>query len=105
MRYRSSISFELGASTTFNRAPPRHQHVAVSSVGQISSPALVRERDSLVQLIGSAMTARAAMRSCWRLMISFPFSSSPIFYRSEETTSELQTLMRNSYAVFCLKKQ
>src|SRR3546814_8718378 len=25
--------------------------------------------------------------------------------RSEENTSELQTLMRNSYAVFCLKKK
>src|SRR3546814_1244672 len=25
--------------------------------------------------------------------------------RSEEHTSELQSLMRNSYAVFCLKKQ
>src|SRR3546814_9235087 len=31
----------------------------------------------------------------------------PIFValRSEEHTSELQSLMRNSYAVFCLKKQ
>src|SRR3546814_1106938 len=27
------------------------------------------------------------------------------FGRSEEHTSELQSLMRNSYAVFCLKKQ
>src|SRR3546814_7334356 len=27
-----------------------------------------------------------------------------INYRSEEHTSELQSLMRNSYAVFCLKK-
>src|SRR3546814_7109246 len=26
-------------------------------------------------------------------------------YRSEEHTSELQTLMRTSYAVFCLKKK
>src|SRR3546814_8205855 len=26
----------------------------------------------------------------------------PRFYRSEEHTSELQSLMRNSYAVFCL---
>src|SRR3546814_10839771 len=26
-------------------------------------------------------------------------------YRSEEHTSELQSLMRTSYAVFCLKKQ
>src|SRR3546814_1965698 len=28
-----------------------------------------------------------------------------IFMRSEEHTSELQSLMRNSYAVFCLKKK
>src|SRR3546814_2053336 len=28
-----------------------------------------------------------------------------IFYRSEEHTSELQSLMRISYAVFCLKKK
>src|SRR3546814_8454037 len=27
------------------------------------------------------------------------------FERSEEHTSELQSLMRNSYAVFCLKKK
>src|SRR3546814_10761776 len=30
---------------------------------------------------------------------------SPIFSRSEEHTSELQSLMRISYAVFCLKKK
>src|SRR3546814_1373199 len=29
----------------------------------------------------------------------------PITYRSEEHTSELQSLMRISYAVFCLKKK
>src|SRR3546814_3949544 len=29
----------------------------------------------------------------------------PISARSEEHTSELQSLMRNSYAVFCLKKK
>src|SRR3546814_1574750 len=27
------------------------------------------------------------------------------FFRSEEHTSEFQSLMRNSYAVFCLKKK
>src|SRR3546814_6270535 len=32
-----------------------------------------------------------------------PFSLTPD--RSEEHTSELQSLMRNSYAVFCLKKK
>src|SRR3546814_6140987 len=30
---------------------------------------------------------------------------SPTFERSEEHTSELQSLMRTSYAVFCLKKK
>src|SRR3546814_7099427 len=29
----------------------------------------------------------------------------PVAMRSEEHTSELQSLMRNSYAVFCLKKK
>src|SRR3546814_4757157 len=32
-------------------------------------------------------------------------SHSPIDLRSEEHTSELQSLMRISYAVFCLKKK
>src|SRR3546814_6493490 len=29
----------------------------------------------------------------------------PEYYRSEEHTSELQSLMRNSYAVFCLQQK
>src|SRR3546814_5196941 len=32
-------------------------------------------------------------------------ASSSLSFRSEEHTSELQSLMRLSYAVFCLKKQ
>src|SRR3546814_7560097 len=32
-------------------------------------------------------------------------SAAPLQYRSEEHTSELQSLMRISYAVFCLKKK
>src|SRR3546814_5920219 len=35
-------------------------------------------------------------------VVQAPFS---ICYRSEEPTSELQSLMRISYAVFCLKKK
>src|SRR3546814_9036829 len=39
---------------------------------------------------------------------SFQIAGLPVgdgFSRSEEHTSELQSLMRNSYAVFCLKKK
>src|SRR3546814_10170743 len=41
-------------------------------------------------------------------LIDFPSKDSPGWWdtpRSEEHTSELQSLMRNSYAVFCLKKK
>src|SRR3546814_7255880 len=45
---------------------------------------------------------------CWLNSVS-PVSSSDFsslfVARSEEHTSELQSLMRNSYAVFCLKKK
>src|SRR3546814_1606082 len=37
----------------------------------------------------------------WQLMM---VRIRPDNYRSEEHTSELQSLMRNSYAVFCLKQ-
>src|SRR3546814_1343811 len=36
---------------------------------------------------------------------TMPWTSFPGYSRSEEHTSELQSLMRISYAVFCLKKK
>src|SRR3546814_1874550 len=38
-------------------------------------------------------------------MVDTPFATAPSLMRSEEHTSELQSLMRISYAVFCLKKK
>src|SRR3546814_7355564 len=35
----------------------------------------------------------------------WPIATEPPLGRSEEHTSELQSLMRSSYAVFCLKKK
>src|SRR3546814_2927581 len=37
--------------------------------------------------------------------VEFGFTRTPVQQRSEEHTSELQSLMRISYAVFCLKKK
>src|SRR3546814_4324446 len=37
-------------------------------------------------------------------LVGVPFYSTYAAVRSEEHTSELQSLMRRSYAVFCLKK-
>src|SRR3546814_4798011 len=62
----------------------------------------------------SCQWMREAMIDCLNekavLRLSYPLpkiSSSRVDrpYRSEEHTSELQSLMRISYAVFCLKKQ
>src|SRR3546814_5114135 len=57
----------------------------------------------------SARWTRYCARACWTLaaamrksrLLAMPVSMT----RSEEHTSELQSLMRISYAVFCLKKQ
>src|SRR3546814_9786330 len=50
----------------------------------------------------------AAGRRWWsrcRLSAALAVRSSAVHKRSEEHTSELQSLMRISYAVFCLKKK
>src|SRR3546814_4264089 len=66
-------------------------------------PALLRLRDAGYQFVivsnqdglGTERFPRAAFDGPHRLMLQ----------RSEEHTSELQSLMRISYAVFCLKKK
>src|SRR3546814_10176997 len=58
-----------------------------------------RAGTSLLQRSGYAGTgAETGGRGAWRARASVPL-------RSEEHTSELQSLMRISYAVFCLKKK
>src|SRR3546814_5942021 len=69
---------------------------------------------------GSAMASRAAIQCDFQgefasvtLSVTWPYCQKASHLnlepslppRSEEHTSELQSLMRNSYAVFCLKKK
>src|SRR3546814_1116896 len=83
-------------------AAPVRDHRAVSAVQPDvlhwhrcgSAPAVARDR--------SCRSPAAADRASWRR--SSPPPSLPSL-RSEEHTSELQSLMRISYAVFCLKKK
>src|SRR3546814_5199281 len=42
---------------------------------------------------------------CRQHCLSLAADAVPLLHRSEEHTSELQSLMRISYAVFCLKKK
>src|SRR3546814_6341676 len=51
----------------------------------------------------AALTSTAAKKPSVPCAAGVSFSMTPV--RSEEHTSELQSLMRISYAVFCLKKK
>src|SRR3546814_9745975 len=57
---------------------------------------------SAVSLMSSARWRNEPLRATRKALFSIPRECS---YRSEEHTSELQSLMRISYAVFCLKKK
>src|SRR3546814_9846130 len=61
-------------------------------------PHMVAIHEKILMPVGTAITMVAAVKYI------FTFTSSPTV-RSEEHTSELQSLMRISYAVFCLKKK
>src|SRR3546814_9711050 len=69
-----------------------------------------RGKDAVVQTICVGDARRMIQvyhpgATCSRYVIEDTPSSVTVHYRSEEHTSELQSLMRISYAVFCLKKK
>src|SRR3546814_9116284 len=79
---------QLAAPSTASTSRPLEDRGARVARSLTSSPA-------------SANTSETATGTRWR-------STCPMYCtdrRSEEHTSELQSLMRISYAVFCLKKQ
>src|SRR3546814_6579515 len=68
--------------------------LAIGSVGE--QPLNERQAET-----GDAIVGGKAQRD----FAACPVIGNPAQGRSEEHTSELQSLMRNSYAVFCLKKK
>src|SRR3546814_1152650 len=58
-----------------------------------------------LQPVNGGFTFRAGMTPVFGDGYFIPYYFSLSFGRSEEHTSELQSLMRISYAVFCLKKK
>src|SRR3546814_1434659 len=80
-------------------AAPVHQAALQRAVGIAPEPGVVdvrvpvAERDELRVGVQEAFDRGLVLQKTLR------------FLRSEEHTSELQSLMRNSYAVFCLKKK
>src|SRR3546814_1710847 len=78
----------------------------VGAEAKTGEQSLIRNRQPILGWELSS-TAQGAMQSAYRVMMAtHPDSlAKGTADRSEEHTSELQSLMRLSYAVFCLKKK
>src|SRR3546814_4543503 len=79
--------------------PPRQTRLRSGDAN--ASTGFAEQQPSGGFIVQSTSLARAAPR---RPHIS-SLGAAPTTDRSEEHTSELQSLMRNSYPVFCLKKK
>src|SRR3546814_8428372 len=93
------ITTRLGADTIGARAAatPEHRAYLVRNASQILAVGPTIGEDGVTP-IGSVYLFECANRSeAERFVADDP--------RAEEQKSELQSIMRNSYAVFCLKKQ
>src|SRR3546814_3938577 len=89
------------------------QHGITQAVGTLGT-ATTREHVQLLfksapKIVFCFDGDRAGRAAAWRaleqVLPEMQEGRECVFMRSEEHTSELQSLMRSSYAVFCLKKQ
>src|SRR3546814_6669949 len=65
---------------------------------------LARNTRDLLNILHAVKEAGAGFRSIAEPMVDTTSQFAEVVIRSEEHTSELQSLMRISYAVFCLKQ-
>src|SRR3546814_8629874 len=92
------------------RSPERHGSQGWKpswyGAGSSSPPSMLRNSHARPSQNSERLCGPCAARRPDRnLPAPFGARLSPLTVRSEEHTSELQSLMRNSYSVFCLKKK
>src|SRR3546814_1513178 len=104
--YRSAIYFYAyqGACRRQSMEPQRSSASERHSLGRKASSIVAQLNDATTP-IDLALTNDQIRRSTLRLGRYAASSVASSTARSEEHTSELQSLMRISYAVFCLKKK
>src|SRR3546814_3190861 len=76
------------------------------SIGQFNEVSVIRRRDRPgAEVLAELESIVAERTAALDAMTQADFDAESFTPRSEEHTSELQSLMRISYAVFCLKKK
>src|SRR3546814_9949323 len=90
----SDWSSDVCSSDLDNKASRSHTVIEVNG----------RDRPGLLYLVTTTLTRLNLMIKSARIA-TYGERADLIIRRSEEHTSELQSLMRISYAVFCLKKK
>src|SRR3546814_9186965 len=83
--------------------PPAHTRLR-RLVGKAFTPKLMAAMRSDIGVIAGQLLDAALVHDAFDVIADFSYPL-PVLVRSEEHTSELQSLMRISYAVFCLKKK
>src|SRR3546814_4938095 len=93
----------LPYTTLFRSRRPRQRHAAAPPPRRREIAELPQAQHHLHQVVaGNAIARRDLLDGDGRVAPGAGIHENP---RSEEHTSELQSLMRISYAVFCLKKK
>src|SRR3546814_10515652 len=95
------VPFGAGSATDqFTRA------IGQGVTEQTKQVVVIENKPGASAMIGASDVARAEPDG-YKVLFTTNTSqaANPHLYRSEEHTSELQSLMRISYAVFCLKKK
>src|SRR3546814_7280221 len=92
-----NVTIEIGHASRWHRIRPGNVHRAVSCFQKACAMHLARAGRLPLLLAKRQILARYAGSLVLALLLETG--------RSEEHTSELQSLMRISYAVFCLKKK
>src|SRR3546814_2198484 len=78
--------------------------LAFESVADATDPALCDDQRCFDEILLSGLQARLVPDGRDRIVVLHMLGNhGPAYYRSEEPTSELQSLMRTSYAFFCLE--
>src|SRR3546814_9413184 len=106
---RSTRTDTLFPYTTLFRSSPSLPYrlgaeISVQSAAWRGAIAGTRDHQAGLRRVGGDQRQGVLSRDHAHMFVEIPPHVSVRDFRSEEHTSELQSLMRNSYAVFCLTK-